>query len=127
MTWLALLYALLFQMNGSELRGDAWFDRFLDLTLQNVKAIQHFFGWVAIAAAVLVVIFLVISVLKGNGFSLASAGCFGSLAVGCIAIWAVGWIHIWIVGYLANNFSAAGGADPGFWVLLILMALIGWS
>ena len=129
MSLIAFIMAL-FQMSGSELQGNAWWDRALDLTLANLHSIQGFFGWVALVAVIAIVVMVLISMLTGRGagavFTVSSCLVMG--AVASIVIWLVGWLHILAVGYLAANFTAAQGAlNPGFWALLIIMICVSWS
>ena len=124
MSILAFLYALIFQMGGSTLQGNAWIDRALDLTVQNLWSMQGVLGIVAVIALVVIAATILFS---GGEAGITALGCFGSVLIGAIAIWVVGWLHILLMSFLANNFTPEGAANPGFWILLVLMVLASWS
>jgi|WetSurMetagenome_2_1015567.scaffolds.fasta_scaffold65636_2 hypothetical protein len=127
MSLLAFLYALIFQMTGTDLQGNAWGDKVLDLTAQNVLFIQHVLGWILLALVVICVVIVIASALSGHE-PFGSLGCFGTLAGWVGSIWLIGWVHVLVVNFLANNFNAiVGPTNPGFYIVLIVYVLLCWS
>lgn len=129
MSLLAFLWALFTQMPAG-LEGNAWGVKALQLTLANLHSMQFVFGWITLGLIILIVIILAASILfggKGFGEALSAAGCFGTVAFGSFILWLVGFLHILAVGYLVANFTLAGAANPGFWIVLVILILCSWS
>lgn len=146
MTVLAAIYALFVQMSGSLLNGDAWTDKFLDYTYQNVVAIEQFFwdsamtlGALAFGALALSVVLLVMNFAFASNrgrrtiWALFSGLAFSLFMILIIIaglvllIWLIGLLHVLVVGYLAANFTVVGPLNPGFWIVVVLLILFSWS
>lgn len=129
MSLLAFLWALFTQMPAG-LQGNAWGVKALELTLANLHAMQAFFGWVTLAVFILIVVVILFSALRsgrGLGAAFTASWCLLQVGIMTFVLWLVGFLHILAVGYLVANFTLAGAANPGFWVVLIILILMSWS
>jgi hypothetical protein len=128
MSLLAFLWAIFVQHVPSELSGNAWNIKAMEMTLSNLHAIQGFFGWVALFIIIICAVVILLSIIFDvKFFGAALSGCLLWVAVGALAIWLIGFLHILAVGFLIANFTLAGASNFGFWIVFFLLITGCWS
>lgn len=128
MSYLSFIIALLQLLNQGGTQGLTLYQG-LDIYLDLVVGVERFFLNLSLGFMIIVLIVgAVIAVLSSGSWreSVSGLGC-GCYLLILAFIWPVlEFITFWIATGLADSVTAAGIIDPTkFWLLVILMALIG--
>lgn len=128
MSYLSFIIALVQLLNQGGTAGLTFYEG-LDLYLDMVVNVERFFLNLSLIVGGVVFVIALVAVLLNRKSRTGTAASYGC---GCYAlILAVAWpileaITYWIATGLANSVSAVGITDPTkFWLLVILMALLG--
>lgn len=130
MSWLTFFIAW-FQMQGSPLTNDAWWDEYLN----KLVGLNHFMldlsWWIwGIIIGIIVVAVLVV-VIFARGFELKfhlGCGLGGGFLFGLILLLLplIAWINLQLVQGMANSFGPEGITNTGnFIVSLVLLIFLG--
>lgn len=128
MSYLSFLIALVQLLNSGGTAGLTFYEG-LDKYLDIVVGVEKFFLNLSVGFMILVlVVAVVIALISSRSWRESAAG----FSCGCyLLVLAIVWpilelITLWIASGLADSVTAAGIADPTkFWLLVILMALLG--
>ncbi len=114
----------LFQMSGSTLMGNAWFDAFLDKMVGVEQWFYSFAWWIWAIVVLLAVIALVAKyIFKVDMFGI-------GLGLGCVSIvllvWPLAeWVSLLLIKGMADNFNATDGIyNPVPFIVYALLYLL---
>lgn len=128
MSYLSFIIALVQLLNQSGTAGLTFYEG-LDKYLNMVVVVERFFLNLSLIVGGVIFVIALVAFLLSRG---SRTGTATSLSCGCYAlILAVAWpileaITYWIATGLADSVNTVGITDPTkFWLLVVLMALLG--